>query len=112
MANQMEISGLLAEMQALRNRAIDQRAIPDETRLVGERPVPDFSQMLDTALNKVNDVQHQSKELKMAFERGEPGVDITEVMVASQKATVAFEAVKQVRNKLMEAYRDVMNMPI
>jgi flagellar hook-basal body complex protein FliE len=47
-----------------------------------------------------------------AYEKGVAGVDITDVMIASQKASVSFQAMVQVRNKLVEAYKDVMSMPI
>ena len=46
-----------------------------------------------------------------AFERGET-TDIATVMLAKQKASVSFEATLQVRNKLLSAYRDIMNMPV
>jgi flagellar hook-basal body complex protein FliE len=64
------------------------------------------------AINKVNDVQKKSAAMAEAYEKGVAGVDITDVMIASQKASVSFQAMVQVRNKLVEAYRDVMNMPI
>jgi flagellar hook-basal body complex protein FliE len=47
-----------------------------------------------------------------AFESGDANVSLAEVMVASQKASVSFQAMLQVRNKLVEAYKDVMNMPM
>jgi flagellar hook-basal body complex protein FliE len=47
-----------------------------------------------------------------AFVKGEPNVDLTEVMVAVQKASLSFQAMTQVRNKLVQAYQDVMNMPV
>ena len=46
------------------------------------------------------------------FEAGQSGLDISEVMIASQKASVSFQAMTEVRNKLVEAYREIMNMPI
>ncbi len=64
------------------------------------------------AVNKVNEVQKTSSSMADAYERGVAGVDITDVMIASQKASVSFQAMVQVRNKLVDAYRDVMNMPI
>jgi len=73
---------------------------------------PGFSQVLEQAVNKVNSVQKASGAVATAFEQGQPGVDITDVMIASQKANVSFQAMVQVRNKLVEAYRDVMNMPV
>ncbi len=53
-----------------------------------------------------------SGALAKAYEQGDPGVALSQVMVASQKAGVSFQALTQVRNKLVEAYQDVMKMPI
>jgi len=47
-----------------------------------------------------------------AFAKGDTSTDLTEVMVAMQKASLSFQAMTQVRNKLLEAYKDVMNMPV
>ena len=47
-----------------------------------------------------------------AFEVGQSGVDLTDVMIASQKASVSFQAMTQVRNKLVQAYQDIMQMPV
>lgn len=73
---------------------------------------PSFGDLMSQAINKVNDVQKKSSAMAEAYEKGVAGVDITDVMIASQKASVSFQAMVQVRNKLVEAYRDVMNMPI
>jgi flagellar hook-basal body complex protein FliE len=43
---------------------------------------------------------------------GDPNVNLVDVMIASQKASVAFEATVQVRNKMVEAYQEVMRMSI
>ena len=72
----------------------------------------DFSALLKDALNQVNEYQQTSSGLAAQFERGDPSVDIAEVMVAMQKASVSFEAITQVRNRLVSAYQDIMNMPI
>ena len=72
----------------------------------------DFSATLNKAINAVNDAQMESGALKKAFEVGDPNVDLPQVMVASQKAKVSFEAMLEVRNKLLEAYREVMRMQV
>jgi len=105
---------LLADMRQLRNQALYENVIPfgSNEKVGSTNEAPDFSKILDRAINKVNDAQEYSGHLKKAYELGDPNIDITQVMVASEKAGIAFEAMKQVRNKLVEAYRDVMNMPI
>jgi flagellar hook-basal body complex protein FliE len=63
------------------------------------------------ALNDVNDTQQASADLKNAYERGED-VPLTDVVLSMQKASIGFEATLQVRNKLLRAYEDIMNMPV
>ena len=65
-----------------------------------------------SAINHVNALQQESAALKTAFTQEAPGVDLTTVMVASQKASVATTAVIQVRNKFVQAYEEIMKMPI
>jgi len=74
--------------------------------------VPDFQTMFGNAINNVNEQQMKSSELRTRFEKGDPTVDLPEVMIAAQKASVSFDAMKEVRNKLVEAYKDIMNMPV
>jgi len=72
----------------------------------------EFASLLTRSIEQVNANQQASSELKAAFERGEPETDLATVMIAGQKARVSFEALVQVRNRLVEAYREIQNMPI
>jgi len=63
-------------------------------------------------VGKVNETQQASNKLATAFEMGTSGVDLTDVMIASQKASVSMQAMTQVRNKLVQAYQDIMQMPV
>ncbi len=74
--------------------------------------VPDFQAMFGNAINNVNKLQKTSGDLRTRFEKGDPMVDLPEVMIAAQKASVSFDAMKEVRNKLVDAYKDIMNMPV
>lgn len=85
--------------------AVNPTAKMDET-------VPDFQTMFANGINAVNDNQKAAKELATRFEQGDPTVDLPDVMIAMQKSSVSFQAMTQVRNKLVEAYKDVMNMPL
>jgi flagellar hook-basal body complex protein FliE len=71
-----------------------------------------FGDALGNALKKVNTLQAETRNLQGAFERGEPGADLARVMVAAQASSVAFRATVEVRNRLVQAYQDVMNMPL
>ncbi|MFT5976340.1 MAG: flagellar hook-basal body complex protein FliE [Urechidicola sp.] len=71
-----------------------------------------FSSMMAKAINQVNETQMEASGMKKAFEMGDDTVDLSEVMIAVQKSRISFEALSQVRNKLLNAYKDVMNMPV
>ncbi len=73
---------------------------------------PSFGQTLGDALQKVNRLQSETRQLQAAFERGDPNADLARVMVAAQASSVAFRATVEVRNRLVQAYQDVMNMPL
>lgn len=71
-----------------------------------------FGDVFQKTLGNVNQLQLQSDQLKTRYELGDNRVGIGEVMVAAQKSNLAFEATLQVRNKLVQAYRDIMDMPV
>ena len=71
----------------------------------------DFGRSLRDALQSVDAVQSAAGDASSAFERGDT-FDIASVMLARQKASIAFEATLQVRNKLLSAYKDIMSMPV
>ena len=72
----------------------------------------DFSSLVKSTIDEVNNTQKNAADLAQKFEVGDPSVDLVRVMVEMQKSRVSFEAVSQVRNKLVEAYREVMNMQV
>ena len=71
-----------------------------------------FGDMLASALNNVNELQSISGVKKTAFEMGDSNVTLAEVMVASSKSGIALDATVQIRNKLVEAYKEIMSMPV
>lgn len=73
---------------------------------------PEFSSMLSESIDKVNKAQMDAGKLAEAFQSGDPNVTLSQVMVEMQKARVSFEALSQVRNKLINAYQEIMNMQI
>lgn len=112
----VETNGLLQLRSAIlnQNTALNRAAGRDGTMAVG--PNADiartgFSETLSTAIQAVNAQQAKSSALSESYERGET-TDIVQVMVERQKASLGFEATLQVRNKLLSAYRDIMNMPV
>jgi flagellar hook-basal body complex protein FliE len=105
---------LLMELRSLAAEA--QRAPANlssaSTEAASGSAAPDFGAMLKSSINQVSEMQKSSEAMGTAFEQGQPGIDITRVMVEAQKATLAFRAMTEVRNRLVSAYQDVMNMPV
>lgn len=79
---------------------------------VGGAGKTEFSDLMKASLDQVNEAQSSAKSLATAFESGDTSVELPEVMVALQKANVSFQAITQVRNKLLNAYQEVMNMQV
>jgi flagellar hook-basal body complex protein FliE len=71
-----------------------------------------FAEMLGHALETVNSMQLESKDQAMRFEMGDKSLSLADVMVTKEKSGIAFEATIQVRNKVLEAYKTIMNMPV
>lgn len=77
----------------------------------GPGGTPDFGAAISNALQQVNAQQSKASEITESYERGDTH-DIVSVMIERQKASLGFETTLQVRNKLLSAYRDIMNMPV
>ena len=71
-----------------------------------------FAKLLKQGIDSVNAAQSKSTDLATKFERGVPGVELPQVMLEMQKANVSFRALTEVRNKFVDAYREIMNMPL
>ncbi len=71
-----------------------------------------FSELLGKSVDAVNEAQKLSGDLKSRFEMGDQGVSMVDIAVASEKSRISFTAMTEVRNKLVEAYKDVMSMPV
>jgi flagellar hook-basal body complex protein FliE len=120
MSNQIDVNRLLLEMRALKAQtqafggpdATGQKDRVLEGQGIDKNNQTSFTKVMEQAVNKVNEVQQASSSISTSYLQGDPNVDVTDVMIASQKASVAFDSMVQVRNKLVEAYRDVMNMPL
>lgn len=103
--SEMNVNQVLAQMRAMSLEAGSKAREADAGN-------SDFAALLKQSIDSVNDTQQVAGKMAEAFEAGDANVSLAEVMVASQKASVSFQAMLQVRNKLVEAYQDVMNMPM
>ena len=72
----------------------------------------DFSDALKASLDSVNKAQTEAQTLGKNFALGDDSVSLSDVMIAGQKASISFQATVQVRNKLVSAYQDIMNMQV
>lgn len=72
----------------------------------------DFGQVLKTAVDQVNNAQLETNKLAKQFEMGAPNANLQDVMISLQKANISFQTMVQVRNKLVNAYQEIMNMQV
>ena len=108
--NTIDVNGLLSQMRALTEQA---RMQPRAPAAIGETSkTADFGSLLKKSIDGVSSSQNTASALADKFERGDPGTDIGSVMVALQRADLSFRAVTEVRNKLVDAYKDIMNMQV
>ena len=117
------ISSILSQIRAHEMRMRDISADAAPSAAIGGLGAPGgaaqapgaaggFSQTLAHAIDNVSRTQQAAGDLQQAFELGDPKADLARVMVAMQQSQVAFRATVEVRNRLVQAYQEVMNMPI
>ena len=73
---------------------------------------PQFAEVLKQSIDQVYQMQLESQDKQLAFQAGEPTADLQDVMVSLQKASLSFQTMVQVRNKLVGAYQEIMNMQV
>ncbi|MCH8501053.1 MAG: flagellar hook-basal body complex protein FliE [Aliidiomarina sp.] len=110
----MSVSGIqaaLQQMQTLQTQATGQKPnVAAAAQL--EKPQGSFATELKASINRINELQQNSAAKTQAFQLGDPSVQLNDVMVDAQKASLAFEMGVQVRNRLVNAYKEVMNMNV
>jgi flagellar hook-basal body complex protein FliE len=106
----IEISQLLSQLRSMATQAgISPPASLPETSGTERQ---DFAGLLQESVQKVNASQKTAGDLATRFEAGDERVDLGQVMIAQQKASISFQALTQVRNKLVSAYQEIMNMQV
>ena len=104
----LQIQQVLAEMRSLQARA---SGTPADVAPSTSQPM-DFAALMKDSVDHIASMQNQATQLASAYESGDKSVDLTKVMLEVQKADLAFRAMTQVRNKLLDAYTQVMNMSV
>ncbi|KHS49472.1 MULTISPECIES: flagellar hook-basal body complex protein FliE [Sphingomonadaceae] len=104
------VMAIRAEVIA-RSRALREAQPTAPPGVAPTAPASTFADTLNAVVAKVNETQEQEDVVTEAYERGET-TDIATVALIQSRASITFEATLQVRNKLLSAYRDILNMPI
>jgi len=110
-AMRADVNSVLNQMRAIREQTQADLNVNVREVSASERSDASFSALLRSAVDSVADVQNDASAKAEAFSRGETK-DLVGVMIAQQKSSVAFQALTQVRNRVVSAYQDIMNMPI
>jgi flagellar hook-basal body complex protein FliE len=106
----IKAQSIYQEMQGMAEQS--KLDLGDGNTIQGNSSSQNFADLLSNAIGTVNDMQLESKDKAMAFEMGDKSLSLADVMVAKEKAGIAFEATIQVRNKVLDAYKQIMNMPV
>jgi flagellar hook-basal body complex protein FliE len=115
----MQIDAVLAQIRSMQSQVRGAGGLPSEISQAAagvggavQSPASPFANVLKQGLDQVNQAQSRASDLATQFERGVPGVELPQVMMEMQKASVSFRAITEVRNKFVNAYQEIMNMPI
>jgi flagellar hook-basal body complex protein FliE len=71
-----------------------------------------FSQVFSQALRSVSEAQQVAQQMQQDVAQDSPTVSIEQTMVAMQRSQIGFQAAMQVRNRMVQAYSDIMNMQV
>jgi flagellar hook-basal body complex protein FliE len=108
----MEIKGIVRELPRIQIREIEPpKWLQPEDAPSTDAPYADFGAMVREVIGQVNDAQQHSADLAERFARGEP-VDEQTLVLAMERASLAFQLTLQVRNKVLEAYQEVMRLQV
>jgi flagellar hook-basal body complex protein FliE len=104
------IDQMLSLMRGVATQAAGRPAETSATTATGGSV--DFAQVLQNSIAQVNQTQQQAEGMAANFAAGDSDGNLQDVMIALQKANISFQEMIQVRNKLVSAYQDVMNMQV
>ena len=114
--SQMAINQVLAQIRAMSSQVrLDAPrpaglGAPLQSGATAASGTGEFASILKQGINSVNQSEQRASALADAFSRGAPGVSLPQVVLQVEKASVSFDALTQVRNRLITAYQDIMNM--
>jgi flagellar hook-basal body complex protein FliE len=106
------IEAMMAQLKAAASRPHNAVGSLDAGAPVAAAQKPGFADALKASLDNVNQSQVNAEKMGQAFSMGDDKVSLSDVMISMQKANITFQATVQVRNKLVSAYHDIMNMQV
>jgi flagellar hook-basal body complex protein FliE len=105
------IEAMMAQLKAAATKPAGQPVVAPVAGDAGAAKV-NFADALKNSISEVSEAQKSAGELGKAFTMGDDKVSLSDVMVSMQKASIGFQATVQVRNKLVSAYQEIMNMQV
>jgi flagellar hook-basal body complex protein FliE len=106
------IQAMMAQLKAAATKPMEEVASPIAAPAAGGVAKVDFADALKNTINQVSEAQNAASAKGKAFAMGDDSVNLSDVMVSMQKASIAFQATVQVRNKVVSAYQEIMNMQV
>jgi flagellar hook-basal body complex protein FliE len=103
------IESMLAQLKAAASKPAGEAPLAGA---IGAAPKADFADALKASLAQVSASQNKAEELGQRFALGDDSVSLSDTMIAMQKSNIQFQATVQVRNKLVSAYHEIMNMQV
>lgn len=110
-----DINEMLSKIREISNKSkafAEVSKIEKPNHEVSATSFQDTLSSVKNVFSQVNEIQSTSEQLKNAYVSGDKSVSMSQVLVASQKSKLAFEGLVTVRNKILDAYKEIMNMPV
>ena len=114
----LQIDAVLSQIRSMQSQIKSVGAPQNDVASVAgvagavQAPTHSFANVMKQGLDAVSQAQSRASDLATKFEQGVPGVELPQVMLEMQKASVSFRAITEVRNRFVSAYQEIMNMPI
>ncbi|MBN3858225.1 MULTISPECIES: flagellar hook-basal body complex protein FliE [unclassified Paraburkholderia] len=106
------LTSALAQMQAMATQAAGTSAAAAADGSSGAATAGEFASALKASIDKISGDQQKAVGESQAFELGASNISLNDVMVDMQKANIGFQFGLQVRNKLVSAYTDIMQIQV
>lgn len=110
-----DINDMLSKIREISNKSkvfSEGNKISANPGVAAPKSFQDTLSAVKDVFSNVNNIQAESEQVKNAYISGDKNVSMSQVLIASQKSKLAFEGLVTVRNKILEAYKEIMNMPV